>query len=510
MAFSKITGLDAILALLALFLVRRLTSRRLPAPYPPGPKGLPLVGNVLDMPTKHPWKTIADWGELYGRIVYVNVLGQPFVFLNSPNAAYDMLHKKSLIYSDRPSLTMACELVGWDSTLGLKRFGEEFRAMRRLFHLYMGTRSTVEQFAPIEEYEIRDFLKRVLNNPEELGKTVRRTAGAVILQVTYGYEPKEYDDPLVELIERAMKQVSILFGLNAFLVDVLPILKHIPAWFPGAKFKRIAPEWAKCASDTQEVPLRYVKDQMSKGSAVTSFTSKFLEGNHVTPKEETAIKEVAASMYSGGADTTVSSVTMFFLMMMLYPEAQKKAQAEIDAVIGNDRLPSLSDRDQLPYVGALVKEVFRWHPVAPLGLPHRLMQDDVHDGYFIPEGTLVIANIWSVKFLHDPKTYADPMTFNPDRFLGSQPEHDPREYCFGFGRRICPGRHLAEASVWLSCAASLAVFHISKPVDAAGRPIEPVIDFSSGSNSHVAPFRCDIKPRSETARHLILAEDEAK
>ncbi|KZT28757.1 cytochrome P450 [Neolentinus lepideus HHB14362 ss-1] len=327
-----------------------------------------------------------------------------------------MLDKKSLIYSDRPSLTMACELIGWDWFLGLKRFSEEFRAMRRLFHFYIGTRSSIEQFVPIEEHEIKSFLKRILNNPNDFGEAIRRTAGAVILKVTYGYEPKE-----------AMKQVSILISPNAFLVDVLPILKHIPAWFPGARFKRIVPEWAKCASDIQEVPLRYVKDQMSKGSAVPSFASKFLEGKHVTPKEETAIKTVAASMYNGGADT------IFFLTMMLYPEAQKKAQTEIDAVIGNDRLPSLADRDQLPYVDALVKEVFWWHPVGPLDLAHRLMQDDIHDGYFIPEGTMVIANIW--KFLHDPMTYADPMTFNPDRFLGSQPEHDPQEYCFGFGLR---------------------------------------------------------------------------
>ncbi|KZT28797.1 cytochrome P450 [Neolentinus lepideus HHB14362 ss-1] len=494
------------LALLVLFLVRRLASRRLPAPYPPGPKRLPLVGNVFDMPTKHMWKTVADWAELYGRIVYVNVLGQPLVFLNSADAAYDMLDKKSLIYSDRPWLTMACELVGWDWTLGLKRFGQEFRAMRRLFRLYMGSRSSVEQFVPIEEYEIRGFLKRILNNPDDFGEAIRRTAGAVILKVTYGYEPKDHGDSLVELIDRTMEQFSIATSPNAFLVDALSILKHVPAWFPGARFKRIAPGWAKLSNDIQEVPLRYVKDQMAKGSTVPSFTSRFLEEKHVTPEEETVIKRTAASMYGG--KHTVSSVTTFFLTMMLYPEAQKKAQAEIDAVIGNDRLPSLADMDKLPYIDALVKEVFRWHPVAPLGLPHSLMKDDIHDGYFIPKGTIVIANIW--KFLHDPKTYADPMMFNPDRFLGNQPEYDPREYCFGFGRRVCPGRNLAEASVWLSCAASLAVFNISKPVDVAGRQIEPVVDFSSATISHPAPFRCDIKPRSENARRLILVEDEAK
>ncbi|KZT23514.1 hypothetical protein NEOLEDRAFT_1212056 [Neolentinus lepideus HHB14362 ss-1] len=116
------------------------------------------------------------------------------------------------------------------------------------------------------------------------------------------------------------------------------------------------------------------------------------------------------------------------------------------------------------------------------------MQDDINDGYFILEGTIVYANKYGLKFLHDPKEYADPMTFNPDRFLGSQPEHDPREYCFAFGRRLKSGCHLAETFVWLSCATSLAVFNISKPVDAAGRPIEPVIDFSSTTLRYSSQF----------------------
>ena len=124
--------------------------------------------------------------------------------------------------------------------------------------------------------------------------------------------------------------------------------------------------------------------------------------------------------------------------MTLHPEAQAKAQAEIDSVIGTDRLPTLADRDQLPYVEALVKEVFRWNPVAPQGAPHVSKEDDVHMGYFIPAGTMCIANIW--RFLHDSATYKDPMAFRPERFMGPGPEQDPRAYAFGFGRMICPGR----------------------------------------------------------------------
>ena len=80
--------------------------------------------------------------------------------------------------------------------------------------------------------------------------------------------------------------------------------------------------------------------------------------------------------------------------MTAYPEVQRKCQAELDAVVGNDRLPTFEDRDQLPYLSAMLKEVIRWGPTAPLGVPHCIEQDDVHDGYFIPKGSIIIANIW--------------------------------------------------------------------------------------------------------------------
>lgn len=91
---------------------------------------------------------------------------------------------------------------------------------------------------------------------------------------------------------------------------------------------------------------------------------------------------------------TVSSVACFYLAMMLYPEVQRKAQEEIDRVIGKGRLPGPADREQLPYVEAVVKETLRWHPVAPMGLPHASTEDDVYQGYFIPKNSLLFANVW--------------------------------------------------------------------------------------------------------------------
>ncbi|KAL4068367.1 cytochrome P450 [Scleroderma yunnanense] len=193
-----------------------------------------------------------------------------------------------------------------------------------------------------------------------------------------------------------------------------------------------------------------------------------------------------------------------FLAMTLFPEVQKKAQAEIDAIVGLDRLPTLSDRQCLPYMEALLKEIYRWHVVSRLGVAHRTSEDDIHDGYYIPKGSLVVANMWFM--LRDPRSFSGPMEFRPERFLvceGKQPEQDPRTICFGFGRRICPGLQLADASVWLLTAMTLAVFDITKALE-NGVEITPEVDHSSSQGvSHPKPFKCSIQPRSAKTLELI-------
>ncbi|EGN99071.1 hypothetical protein SERLA73DRAFT_181862 [Serpula lacrymans var. lacrymans S7.3] len=244
---------------------------------------------------------------------------------------------------------------------------------------------------------------------------------------------------------------------------------------------------------------------MAAGVAPSSFVSNLLEESNLTAHEEHVIKWSAASLYSGGADTTVSAIYSFFLAMILYPEVQKKAQAEIDAVVGSNRLPTLADRAFLPYVEALAKEVVRWHVVAPLTFQHVAMEDGIHNGYLIPKGSCVLANIWGI--LHDKETYKEPHLFKPERFLGDHPELDPRTVSFGYGRRICPGIQLADSSVFISCAMSLAVFNMTKWVE-NGVEITPSAEDLPGTILHPALFKCTITLRSPEAEALVLETPE--
>lgn len=194
---------------------------------------------------------------------------------------------------------------------------------------------------------------------------------------------------------------------------ILVIVNWLPEWFPGAGFKRIGRQWRAELIEMAERPRNFVKHQMAQGKDQDSFLGQLIERGDTDPEQQYTNKFSAFSLYAGGADTvssfpssvssvksssnlsqTVSSMMCFFLAMTLYPEAQRRAQEEIDSVVGQDRLPTAADRDNLPYVEAVVKEVLRWHPVAPQAIPHTASKDDIYEGYLIPEGAMVIGNVW--------------------------------------------------------------------------------------------------------------------
>jgi cytochrome P450 len=140
-------------------------------------------------------------------------------------------------------------------------------------------------------------------------------------------------------------------------------VKYVPSWFPGASFKKIAAEWRANLTEMTELPHRMVKEQIANGTAAPSFSQELLESKPASAfstEEEETIKWTAASLYSGGADTTVSAISTFFLAMAMNPKVVKKAQAELDRVVGGDRLPAFKDRANLPYVEAVCKEVLRY------------------------------------------------------------------------------------------------------------------------------------------------------
>ncbi|KAL2844159.1 cytochrome P450 [Aspergillus pseudoustus] len=505
-SFSSL-GIPLGLPVLVLYVLYRFFSKDSGPPLPPGPKQKPIIGNLGDLPApgQQDWVHWAKFRDLYGPISSITIFGQTIVILNDSRIAFDLLEKRSNIYSSRPKMIFASEMVGWKDILAMQTYSDTFRAYRKAMHRVLGTKTAISQFNDLQDIEARRFLLRVLDKPGDLIQHIRAETGAVILKIAYGYNINPHDrDPLVALANEALENFSAAATPGVWMVDTIPILRYLPSWFPGAGFKRTAAAWRKTLLTTIEKPYRLVVQQMKEGKYPDSYLSSLLKearGGTLTAEDEQVSKWTAGSLYTGGADTTVSTLSCFFLAMALHPDVQKNAQEELDCVLGPNRLPTFEDRPNLPYIEAIVKESLRWHPVAPMGIPHMCTEDDIYEGYRIPKGSLIMPNIWT--FTHNPTIYTDPETFNPSRFLFATPELDPHTLSFGFGRRICPGRLLADSTVFMTIAKSLSVFDIRPRGSSEEGNVRK--EFLPGVISHPVPFKLSITPRSEVAEELVRA-----
>ncbi|KAF5717806.1 oxidoreductase [Fusarium mundagurra] len=500
MEFASLIAYIGAIALVYVCITKFIVKSSRNALLPPGPRGLPLVGNVLDLPRAgqfeaHHW---AKHKSLYGNISSVTVFNQTLVIINDAKLAQTILNDRSAKHSSRSKMTFAGEMVGWDKTLSFLPYNDQLRSHRKKAHLCLKSEASIRSNETIQEIEVGHFLLHILRDPDRLVEHIQKQAGSVIVKVVYGYTAQQFKpDPLLSTVRKVVDEFGIAAKPGAFMVDLIPVLKYLPDWFPGAGFKTTAKQWRSNLESSVEDPAAFVEHQMANGKDNTSFLSQLMQNKSLTDEEASENKWLAASLYAAGADTTVSAITTFFLAMTLFPEAQKKAQYEIDEVIRIGRLPTLSDRQSLPYVNALVKEVLRWHPVGPMCLPHTTSQNDIIDSYLIPKGAMILPNIWQI--CHDPDLYHDPMAFEPERFLGPEAETDPGRFVFGFGRRICPAQAMADKTLFLNMAQTLAVFDIRVKEGAE----MPKAEFTSGVVSHPKPFKTAINPRSSEHRELI-------
>ncbi|KAI0315374.1 CyP450 monooxygenase [Amylostereum chailletii] len=482
MALQLVSPLPVLLLVVtavAIYISRRPATARGGYPLPPGPKPFPLLGNLLDMPKKHAWVVFREWSKKYNSdVVYVETLGQRYVIVNSAKAVSDLFEKRSSIYSCRPSFYAFNNILNLGWVTGTVPYGPELRKQRKGLALSLNP-TAMKQYHPMELKATHRLLRNLLDGSEDYIQHIRHMAGHVALSISYGLDVKPRDDPYIKMAERGLHALFLGGQLRGQIFDMVPFLRYMPSWFPGAGLKKEAREFAASAADMLEVPFAVTESLVAQDAAPPSVAATMIAEQNALPRSERDImtsKVVPANIYFGGADGTVAILCIFLLAMVMHPDAQKKAQKEIDTVLGSTRLPEFEDESSLPYVGALVKEVLRWHPGAPMVLPRRLTQDDVYEGYFIPEGSVILGNIWAI--LHDEVAFPEPEKFKPERYL--DPETKSPDAVFGFGRRVCPGRHMAHASLWISIASILATFDVCHAVDELGQKVEVTEDFASG------------------------------
>ncbi|KAI0697654.1 cytochrome P450 [Cerioporus squamosus] len=483
-------------------------------PLPPGPGALPIVGNLYNAPNFKPWEGYRDLCDEYGDIVHLRFFNRHVVVLGSPEVIFEFLDKRSVNTSDRDQ-TPLVELTGSNINFAFMPYSQWWRRHRRVFWQYFHP-GAIGQYQPVQRETAHRFLLKLLRDPDNFVEHIRYTFTAAMTKILYDSDGDEDVRQHMIMIEQAQEGVAQGMLPGRFLVESFPLLRHIPQWVPGASLTRLSKEWIAAAMHLKETPFTRYKQSTGATSTGRSIIGQMLirlseeETKDVDIEEEEDLIKNIGTVSSEG--TTYSTMQALFLAMSLNPEVLKKAHDELDVVVGPGRLPDFSDHEQLVYVNAIIREVMRWHTVLPLCVPHCTTSDDELHGHFIPAGTVLLPNTWAC--MHDPEVFEAPHEFRPERFIRDGrldvTLQDPTRYMFGYGRRICPGRHFAEDILFINIASVLHVFDIGPPLDGSGKPIAIVPDTTDGLLSYPADCRCSVKPRSSHAERLIVNEGTRK
>ncbi|KAH7044517.1 putative cytochrome P450 [Macrophomina phaseolina] len=478
------------LALYGLFRLSRMGSR--PAGLPPGPPTEPFLGNLRQ------WNIFNKWGEQYGPVFSIMKGSKPYIVVNDPDAARELFVKLGQSTSGRTNVPTELAIRGGNNFA--MSDGPLWRVARRQWHSMLNVGAT-KRYLPYQILESRKLLCEMLDSPQDFAKHIPRYSNSVSLSMTEGYRVAGSDDPIVAKTLAEFENFSVYIQ-KANWSNFVSLMWKLPAFLSPPK---------KQGRDVYEsfIETNYSRFLKAKASELPSFYQVIGRAQRSLGLTEEQALAMGEALLLAGTETTATSIRAWLAAMALFPEKQRKAQEEIDRVIGTDRIPGDEDAVDLVYVRQMIQEVHRWATVAPLGITHAASKAIEWRGYTIPEGTGLIHNTMAIHF--NEEKYPKPHEFIPERWesrvemaaensVGASSEL----FTFGAGRRICPGQHLAERSMYLVISSFLWAFDISQAVDEHGNKKPIVTDESKPGIARAFPdFELSIKPRSAEKAEII-------
>ncbi|RSL76734.1 hypothetical protein CEP51_009678 [Fusarium floridanum] len=436
------------------------------------------------MPMANLHLKLKDWAKQYGPIISLKLGTQDMIVISSDNVVRDLIDKRSAIYSGR--MDVFIREFGDDLNILMRDNDELWRRQRKMYHLRLNV-NVANRYIPYQEFEVTQLLHDIVHSPQDYEHHTRRFTTSLASTIIYGWRTTSVDLPYAKRLFEWIEGYAVAAGRL-----------QVMDWWPGLRVLfRNAPSWI----------------------TGISFCTDMIQNNSITSDDYLSDRQMAANAghaFAGATDTTLNTTLGFIKAMMLYPEIQALAQQEIDSVVGCDRMPGWEDWDRLPYMRCIMKETLRWMPSTILGgMPHKVSKTDHYCDYTIPANAGVMINVWGIN--SDEKRAKNPREFNPSRYEGdllstgesaaladaSKRDH----FTFGAGRRICPGLHVAERSVFIGFSRLLWAFNISRPLDAFGNPLP--IDPNAVTPGFIVspvPFKCNFTIRDEKRALLIDKE----
>lgn len=450
---------------------------------------------------------------------------KPTLIISDPQIAVDLMEKRSQKYSSRPRMVVMGEVYNGNASILTQPYGKSWSVRRKLLHQALNPKA-LRLYKPTQEAEATRLCYALLSDPSGWEKQIERFTSSVVFCVAYGHRIDSLNAAVIHDRFKFMHYMASLNIPGKFLAETFPPLARVPAAI--ATWKREIQGMGKIEGEENLKLLEMVKGDIEKGKregveVPDSLCKLLLEmrEKEPVPLSETHFSYVPASLFGAGSDTTASTLCSAFLALVTHPSVLKAAHAELDAVVGSERLPTFEDEVNLPYIRALAKETLRWRPVAVLGgTPHASTETDTYAGWTIPAGTTILGNNWAIN-LND-EYYPNPHHFDPVRFLSAselaamdnnakQPYAGEKNHpakaghsSFGWGRRIRPGADLAANSLFIALAKLLWTYDIL-PVE--GRKYD-IFAYTDGFNVRPKKFECVIRVRSEERRKVLDGEQK--
>ncbi|OSX61377.1 hypothetical protein POSPLADRAFT_1057133 [Postia placenta MAD-698-R-SB12] len=525
------------------------------APLPPGPRGIPFLGNMFQFNVIRPYPQYLKWAQKYGPVFSIKLGSQRIIVLSTSEAADELFVTRNKLYSSREPSHVGSDLLSDQQWMVLMPHGREWKVCRTYLpastvraHLLAALRwlcvvinqivkksvhgslgpSPSKQTRKMQDLECRVMLHDLLCHGETSiteefvegphGKVperhwfsiIRRYTTSLMMTLVYGRRiHRIVENPELHKVYHMMSNFTHVSQPGRYLVDALPILRWLPdimaPW--RAEGKRMHEWemgfWGKLFADSRTAFLN--------GTGLNGFVQSYLSARAEAGLEDLPgkgatedgagwmrdklITYTAVSIIEAGSDTTSTAVFSFVLLMLSNPDALRRAKEEMGAVVGSSRMPGWEDEDRLPWLKACIKETLRRAPPLPLGISHMADEDDIYNGYLIPKGSA-------------PERF-----YNPDGKLNwaSGPDtHNRDHYISGWGRRFCPGKYVSEASMFIVLSRLIWAFDFYAASDPqTGKAKLPNVNnvdtFTDGLVTAPKIYPVGFKPRSEKHAEMIKA-----
>ncbi|XP_061356524.1 5-OH-xanthotoxin synthase-like isoform X2 [Gastrolobium bilobum] len=426
----------SLLSILTLFIIHKHRTNRARALLPPGPPGLPLIGNLHQLDNSAPHRSLSQLSKRYGPLMSLRLGSVPTLVVSSAKMATQVLKTHDLIFASRPSF-LGPRILSYNFLdLGFTPYSPYWREMKKLSILHLFSSHRVQSFRPIREDEVAQMIQKLSDH--------RRSRLQVLLNEAQAMMTEFY--------------FSDYFPLMGWVDRVRGIL-----WRLDKTFKELDVFYERVIHDHMDPTRHKTNDQ-----DVTDIIDIFLQmiNDHSFSFDLTLdhIKAVLMNIFTAGTDPSSAAIVWAMTALLRNPDVMKKVQGEIRDLFGDKDFVNEDDIERLPYLKAVVKETLRLFPPSPLLLPRETMERCTIDGYEIQAKTLVYVNAWAIA--RDPENWEDPEKFYPERFLGSSIDLKGKDFeviPFGAGRRMCPAKHMAVVTVELSLANLLHSFDWEVP-----------------------------------------------